>query len=160
MYKYRISTREIKPCFKSVQIFKDQVLGHGAYGIVCKAKCEDLLCAAKTTHQILLDTIESAAKSFVRRFEQECELLSTLRHPNIVQFMGTCSDPDTGGQVLLMEMMEESLTHYCMECQYIPYHIQVNICHDVALALSYLHLNQIVHRCVCSNDILLAGREV
>ena len=55
--------------------------------------------------------------------------------------------------------MEERLTRY-LEYEYIhiPYYMQVNICHDVALALSYLHLNQIVHRCVCSNDILLAGR--
>ena len=50
-----LSSREIKPDFKSVQLFKDQLLGIGSYGVVYKAKCGDLLCAAKKIHETLLD---------------------------------------------------------------------------------------------------------
>ena len=32
--------------FKTIVLLKDQTLGIGAYGSVCKAKCDDLLCAA------------------------------------------------------------------------------------------------------------------
>ena len=40
--------------FNSVQLFKpDQSLGIGSYGYVCKAKCDDLICAAKTLHPTL-----------------------------------------------------------------------------------------------------------
>ena len=54
--------------------------------------------------------------------------------------------------------MDESLTHFLKNSsQPIPYHTQVNICHDIALALSFLHGNDIVHRDLSSNNVLLIG---
>ena len=41
--------------------------------------------------------------------------------------------------------------------QPIAYHIQVNICHDINLALSFLHFNGIIHRDLSSNNVLLHG---
>ena len=41
--------------FKTVQLLKDQVLGIGSYGKVCKAECDGLLCAAKVMHETLFD---------------------------------------------------------------------------------------------------------
>ena len=151
--------------FKSVQLFKDQTLGIGAYGAVCKAKCDDLVCAAKIIHPTLYDPMAQLQVSPQRehrlpmkRFEQECEFLSTIRHPNIVLYLGMHRDEDTGLPVLLMELMDDSLTHFLeSSTQPIPYHIQVNICHDIALALSFLHSNKIVHRDLSSNNVLLRG---
>ena len=81
--------------FKDIHLYKDQILGIGSYGKVCKAKCDDLLCAAKIIHETLFDpTVEKSIESQrehwlpMRRFEQECEFLSTIKHPNIVQFLG------------------------------------------------------------------------
>ena len=151
--------------FKSVQLFKDQVLGIGSYGKVCRAKCDELLCAAKLIHETLFDpTAEQLVapqrehRLPMRRFEQECQFLSTMRHPNIVQYLGIYQDPDTGLPALLMELMDDSLTHFLeSSTQPIPYHIAVNICHDIALALSFLHSNDIVHRDLSSNNVLLIG---
>jgi serine/threonine protein kinase len=57
-----------------------------------------------------------------------------------------------------MELMDDSLTHFLESSpQPIPYHIQVNICHDITLALSFLHSNYIVHRDLSSNNVLLRG---
>ena len=57
-----------------------------------------------------------------------------------------------------MELMDKSLTHFLeSSTQPIPYHIQVNICHDITLALSFLHSNNIVHRDLSSNNVLLRG---
>jgi serine/threonine protein kinase len=121
--------------------------------MVYEAKCDDLLCAAKMLHPIL-----GSDREMIRRFEQQCERLSTLRHPNIVQFIGTYSDPDTKLPVLLMELMDDNLTHFLEDFSHpVPYHILVNICHDVALALSYLHARSVVHRDVSSSCILLLG---
>ena len=153
--------------FKSIQLFKDQALGIGSYGKVCKAKCDDLLCAVKLLHETLLldPTVYQLVASHqrehrlpVRRFEQECEFLSTIRHPNIVQYLGIYRDPDSSLPALLMELMDNSLTHFLESSpQPIPYHIQVNICHDITLALSFLHSNGIVHRDLSSNNVLLIG---
>ena len=156
---------ERKIGFKSVQLFKDQTLGIGSYGAVCKAKCDDLLCAAKILHPTLLDPTAQLQVSRkqehrlpIKRFEQECEFLSTIRHPNIVQYLCMHQDPDTGLPVLLMELMDESLTHFLESSpQPIAYHIQVNVCHDITLALSFLHTNGIIHRDLSSNNVLLRG---
>ena len=157
--------QERKIGFRSVQLSKDQTLGIGSYGAVCKAKCDDLLCAAKILHPTLFDPTaqlqvsrEQEHRLPIRRFEQECEFLSTIRHPNIVQYLCMHQDPDTGLPVLLMELMDDSLTHFLENSpQPIPYHIQVNVCHDITLALSFLHSNGIVHRDLSGNNVLLRG---
>ena len=84
--------------------------------------------------------------------------MSAIRHPNIVQYLGMFRETDTQLPVLLMELMDDSLTHFLeSSTQPIPYHIQVGICHDVTLALSFLHSNNIVHRDLSSNNVLLIG---
>ena len=151
--------------FKTVQLFKEQILGIGSYGKVCKAECDGLLCAAKVIHETLFDpTVQQLVapqrehRLPMRRFEQECEFLSTIRHPNIIQYLGMHHDPDTRLPVLLMELMDDSLTHFLEGSpQPIPYHIQVNVCHDITLALSFLHSNDIVHRDLSSNNVLMIG---
>ena len=154
--------------FKNVQILADQILGIGSYGKVCKAKCDDLLCAAKIIHPTLFDPIahqqvepHKEHRLPTMRFERECEILRTLRHPNIVLFLGMHEDPNTHLPVLLMELMDESLTHFLESSpQPISYHIQVNICHDVTRALSFLHSNKIVHRDLSGNNVLLIGNAI
>ena len=146
-----------------VQLFKDKILGIGAYGKVCRARYGSLPCAAKVIHETLFDP--EALKLVGRgkkhrlpfeRFKQECEVLHNLRHPNIIQYLDVYQDPDTKLPVLLMELMDGSLTHFLEDSlQQIPFHIQVNFSHDIALALSFLHANKILHRDLSSNNVLL-----
>ena len=151
--------------FKTVNLFKDQILGIGSYGKVCRAECDGLLCAAKVIHETLFDPTaqqliapQREHRLPMRRFEQECEFLSTIRHPNIIQYLGMYQDPDTLLPVLLMELMDDSLTHFLESSPWpIPFHIQINICHDIMLALSFLHSNGIVHRDLSSNNVLMIG---
>ena len=89
---------------------------------------------------------------------QECQFLSGVRHPHIVQYLGVSRDPESGLPVLLMELMDSSLTRFLEQSKEpLPFHIQVDICHDIALALAYLHSNRIVHRDLSSNNVLLIG---
>ena len=149
--------------FKNIQLLKNQTLGVGSYGAVCQAKCDDLHCAAKLLHPTLFDptaqhqiATRREHRLPIRRFELECEFMSAIRHPNIVQYLGMYQDPDTRLPVLLMELMDDSLTHFLESSpQPIPYHIQVNICHDITLALSFLHSNEIIHRDLSGNNVLL-----
>ena len=142
----------------SIEIYHDQTLGIGSYGKVCKAKCGQLPCAAKLLHDTLFQDHSAGTQNLMRRFEQECQFLSTIKHPNIVQYLGTTRDPQFGRPVLLMELMDRSLTKFLEQStDPLSYHIQLNICHDVALALSYLHSNAIIHRDLSSNNVLLIG---
>ena len=96
----------------------------------------------------------------MERFQQECGFLESIRHPNIVQYLGMTRDPESRLPVLLMELLDESLTK-TLECsqQSLAYCVQVDICHDIALAVAYLHSNDIIHRDLSSNNVLMiAGR--
>ena len=140
--------------YGSVQIYDKEVLGIGSYGKVCKAKCGRLPCAAKLLHQ----GNDAGTRNLVTKFLQECQFLSTIKHPSIVQYLGTATDPQSRRPVLLMELMDESLTRFLERLTGpLPYHSQLNICHDVALALAYLHSNGIIHRDLSSNNVLLIG---
>jgi len=142
--------------YQNVELIKTESLGIGSYGAVCKAMCDDLPCAAKILHPTLFQFNAPRTTSVMRKFEQECRLLSAIKHPHIVQYLGTYRDPESRLPVLLMELMDESLTHFLKRTQEpLPYHTEVNLCHDVALALSYLHSNGIVHRDLSSNNVLL-----
>ena len=149
---------ESKLKFGAVQIFYDEVLGVGAYGKVCKAKYGPLPSAAKVLHDTLFQDNDPGTRNLISKFQQECQFLSTIKHPSIVQYLGTTNDPQSRRPVLLMELMDESLTKFLKRSHCpIPYHSQLGICHDVALALAYLHANAIVHRDLSSNNVLLIG---
>ena len=144
--------------FGSVKIYDKEVLGIGSYGKVCKAKCGQLPCAAKLLHDTLFQDNDPGTRNLVTKFLQECQFLSTIKHPNIVQYLGTATDPQSQRPVLLMELMDESLTKFLERSTGpLPYHSQLNISHDVALALAYLHSNGIIHRDLSSNNVLLIG---
>ena len=146
--------------YQSFQIDKSQPLGHGSYGAVYKAKCDQLPCAAKVLHPTILDPMDPGADKIRDRFRQECALLESIRHPNIVQYLAMTVDPESRLPVLLMELLDESLTKMLERSQQsLAYYIQVDICHDVALAIAYLHSNNIIHRDLSSNNVLIiAGR--
>ena len=142
--------------YQRVQLLKTEELGVGSYGAVCKAMCDDLPCAAKILHCTLFQFTAPGATSAMRKFEQECHLLSAIKHPNIVKYLSTYHDPESMLLVLLMESMDESLTRFLERShEPLPYHTEVNLCHDIALTLSYLHCNGIVHRDLSSNNVLL-----
>ena len=146
--------------YGAVEVYTEEsdTLGIGSYGKVCKAKWGQLPCAAKLLHDTMFGTNDPGIRKFVERFEQECQFLGAIKHPNIVQFLGASRDPRSRRLVLLMELMDESLTRFLERSTGpLPYHTQLNICQDVALALAYLHSNDIIHRDLSSNNVLLIG---
>ena len=144
--------------YQIVRIIKTSSLGVGSYGAVYRALCDELPCAAKILHPTLFETNDPGARKVIERFEQECQFLSGVRHPHIVQYLGVSRDSESGLPVLLMELMDTSLTRYLERSEEpLPFHIQVDLCHDIVLALVYLHSNGIIHRDLSSNNVLLIG---
>ena len=139
---------------------EENSLGNGSYGAVYRAKCDQLVCAAKVLHPILFQTRDPAAYRIVERFQREIDFLSGLRHPNVIQYLGSCADPETRMPVLFMELMDESLTSFLErpgDPPPLPLHVQVDIGHDVAQALSHLHRHKVLNRDLSSNNVLLIG---
>ena len=151
-----MAERQTEFVYRNIELFKSQSLGSRSYGGVCKAKCDGLPCAAKIMHPTLFDLHDTGAVSYLRLFQEECHLLSLARHPNVVQYLATCYDPDTRLPVLFMELCDESLTAFLERSPGpLSYHIQLNICHDIALALVYLHSNGLIHRDLTGNNVLM-----
>ena len=145
--------------YNVVDILRAEKLGEGSYGAVYRAKCNELLCAAKVLHPILFfEGADAGGEArLMRQFDQECHFLKDLRHPNIVQYLGMYMEGNE--QVLLMELMDGNLTGFLEQNERnpLPYHTAIDISTDVALALAYLHANFIVHRDLSSNNVLLLG---
>ena len=145
--------------YKTLNIDKSQLLGRGSYGAVYKAKCDQLPCAAKVLHPTILDPTDPGAGKIMTKFKQECAFLGSILHPYIVQYLGMTRDPESRLPVLLMELLDENLTKMLERSQQsLAYYVQVDICHDIALAVAYLHSNDIIHRDLSSNNVLIIAR--
>ena len=69
-------------------------------------------------------------------------------------------DPESRLPVLLMELLDESLTKMLKRSQQsLSFYVQLDICHDIALAVAYLHSNDIIHRDLSSNNVLIIARK-
>ena len=87
-------------------------IGSGAYGSVEEVAIPGAICAAKRLHDIFLDRSEIPATEIRRataQFVRECQLMSTLHHPNIVRFRGVAFFPSSRLPALVMERLLTSL---------------------------------------------------
>ena len=74
--------REVRPT-------KNEI-GSGAYGRVFEVDYEGTLCAAKEVHALLLQYAKGDGLQKIKNnFLSECQIWSTLRHPCVVQFLGS-----------------------------------------------------------------------
>ena len=93
------------------------------------------------------------------KFYKECTLLSNLRHPNIVQFIGIYFNNGKTDLVLVMEKMDCDLLQF-MSLQPKPrLTTKLSILQDVASGLVYLHEHNppIVHRDLTAMNVLLTA---
>ena len=135
----------------------DQELGHGSYATVVELEYMGLKCAGKKIHEILLR--QGRGSYAIRRFTEECGLLSQVRHPNVVQFLGVYFRQGVQVPILVMEFLPTNLTS-CIERygnDIGSKEVGYSILHNVALGLYYLHSQTppIIHRDLSSNNILL-----
>ena len=135
----------------------DRELGHGSYASVIELEYMGLKCAGKKIHELLLK--QGNDSYTVRRFEEECRLLSQVRHPNIVQFLGVHFQRGVQVPILVMEYLPTNLTSCINHHGILPKEISYSILHDVALGLRYLHSQTppIIHRDLSSNNVLLTA---
>ena len=163
-YRYNVNFEGLE--LKGVNELSRDELGRGAYGRVYAVKYCQTICAAKEIYSILVEGVEM--QRTIESFMKECRQCSTLRHPNVVQFLGVYYPTGAGGAnmmrlpVMVMEMMADSLTSFVDKHKKIPVHIKYSIVHDVSLGLCYLHNHDppIVHRDLSPNNVLLTAHHV
>ena len=155
---------------KGVKELGRDELGRGAYGRVYAVKYCETICAAKEIHSILVEGVgQVQMQRTIESFMRECRQCSTLRHPNVIQFLGVYYPTTVAGgadgmrlPVMVMEMMADSLASFVEKHEKIPVHIKYSVVHDVSLGLCYLHNHDppIVHRDLSPNNVLLTAHHV
>ena len=118
-----------------------------------------MVYAGKKIHDTLLDIGNIGTENIATKYIQECQLMSSLRHPNITQFLGVCYLPDYQLPVLVMEKLDSNLDDLLETVPNIPLIIKYSILEDVARGLLYLHKHnpQVVHRDLTARNILLTS---
>ena len=134
--------------------------GSGAYGAVYEVTVDGVTCIAKRLHDILVDPLVAAKeKVYIQdKFRNECVLLSKLRHPHIVHFVGVHYGENLS---LIMERLRTDLAslledNFAKEIT-IPLSIKLSILLDVSYGLLYLHTHTptIIHRDLTAPNILV-----
>ena len=157
------STMELKDKlnqFKLTGITDKRVeLGRGAYATVIELRFRGLKCAGKRFYSSLSAEVEGhQSEALQRRWYNECALLGSLRHPNIVQFLGLHFG-DSPLPMLVMEFVPFTLSRHLDKYGTFPNQISYRILVDVAKALCYLHGSHptIIHRDLSANNVLLTS---
>ena len=129
-----------------------------------------MAAAAKTVYAFLQEsdgTVEDLSKA-ASEFVRECQLMSTLRHPNLVQFLGVTFFPGSRLPALVMERLLTSL-HDLLSPDTPPPRdavpplgffsmaLKCSLLQDVACGLAYLHGQSpsIIHRDLSARNVLL-----
>ena len=155
-----LKPRQVQPVNANNLVLEGKEIGAGNFGTIFKAKYNFLPCVVKVLHP----KFQNGA--FREAVYRERAILSSLRHPNIVQFLDIqdYSPPSPAGGshrslvALIMEMMDENLTSLLSRHKRagaLLWHTLVDICHDVTLALHYLHTRGVVYCILSSNNVLL-----
>ncbi|GFP91386.1 U-box domain-containing protein 34 [Phtheirospermum japonicum] len=147
--RYRKYT--IEEIEKSTNNFsRSMKIGEGGYGPVYKGKLDHTRVAIKV--------LRPDAAQGRKQFQQEVEVLSVMRHPNMVLLMGAC--PEFG--CLVYEYMNngslEDRLYRKGNTPPIPWAIRFKIAADIATGLLFLHQAKpepLVHRDLKPANILL-----
>ena len=126
----------------------EKKIGAGAFGEVWKGEWAGTNVAIK---KILKADISEAD---LKEFSTEILLVSKLRHPNIVQFLGACMDPDF---CLVIEFMDRGTLFDVVQQNSLTWKLKASMITDIVKGMMYLHTRTppIVHRDVKSLNILV-----
>lgn len=132
------------------------LVGSGGSGCIYKAHLDDDLFAAvkRLNH--------STAKHLQRDFQTEVELMSRIRHPNLVSLLGYSINQENHDHLLVYELMLngslEDLLHGPSRGSALTWNLRMKIALDAARGLEHLHERcnpPIIHRDFKSSNILL-----
>ncbi|KAL3735280.1 hypothetical protein ACJRO7_024417 [Eucalyptus globulus] len=127
-------------------------LGEGGFGTVYYGRLQD-------GREVAVKRLFENNLKRVEQFMNEVEILTRLRHPNLVTLFG-CTSRRSRELLLVYEYipngtMADHLFGKSSSTGPIPWRIRLNMAIESADALAYLHKSDVIHRDVKTNNILL-----
>ncbi|XP_023734375.1 putative receptor-like protein kinase At5g39000 [Lactuca sativa] len=137
--------------------FDDElVIGHGGFGKVYKA----CISIEETTHVVAIKRLDSKSNQGAPEFRAEIEMLSKLRHCNLVSLIGFCDDNKE--MILVYAYMPNGTLYDHLHKAETPLNWmqRIQIAIGAARGLDYLHTgfgtqHGVIHRDVKTSNILL-----
>jgi len=143
---------EFVPIVKMNELKLGHLVGKGHYSTVYSAMCRGDEVAVKVLNDLQLD--EEAIKAF----KKEVDIMSRIRHKNIVLLMGTCTE-DLKALCIITELLQTNLQTLLHSPNIKLSNLQkINFCMDTALGMAWLHNAQpvkIIHRDLKPSNLLL-----
>jgi len=131
-------------------------LGDGAFGQVYKGNWGDKLVALKKIDvNYAAGNLKITEEEVFESLQWEVSRLSTVSHPNLVQFYGIYQDPKDGCIYLVMEFCEGGTLQSKLEKDNVPYSVRWQWALELAEGLAYLHDQGILHRDLKAENVLL-----
>ncbi|NWI84761.1 M3K19 kinase, partial [Pitta sordida] len=132
---------------------RGEVLGKGAYGTVyCGLTSHGQLIAVK---EIVLNTSDQlTTEKEYQKVHEEVDLLKTLKHVNIVTYLGTCLEANILS--IFMEFVPGgSISSIISRFGPLPEVVLCKYTKQILQGVAYLHDNCVVHRDIKGNNVML-----
>ena len=153
---------DIEQVSDDLVLFKNQPIGSGTFSIVFKGEFDKQPCAVKVLQTVVNEihlanpVSKNAREDFILS-----EYLESFKHPNIVCHLATRKHPPTNHLVLVLELMDCNLRQFFTpqpgkDPVQLSLTVQSSLCLDIASGLEYIHSRDVIHRNLCSENILLA----
>jgi len=138
----------------------NEVLGRGAYKTVWRA-FDNELGIEVAWNAIGIESLDQATR---QRFLSEIDLLSRLKHPNIIQLLHAWTRKEDGKFVFITELLTSgTLSSYLRRIKGpVQKRVLVNWCKQILTGLEYLHSQSppVIHRDLKAENILVNGNTV
>lgn len=129
-------------------------IGGGGYGVVYRGVLRD-------DAQVAIKCLSAESRQGANEFLTEINVISRIRHPNLVELLGCCVEDNH--RILVYEYLENnslsrSLLGSRSKYVFLDWPTRVSICLGTATGLAFLHEEaeqQIVHRDIKASNILL-----
>ena len=139
-YSWKVSYNDIR---------LEKEIGRGGYGAVYIGQ---LKVAVKQLHRIIM------SPKMIELMNREIDIMSKLRHPNLLFFIAAVFDDPSGNPLIITELMDMSLRDAYEKNFLASEREKLVILKDAAAGLNYLHClpDPIIHRDVSSANVLLS----
>ncbi|KAA8532034.1 hypothetical protein F0562_006823 [Nyssa sinensis] len=133
--------------------FENKV-GSGSYGDLYRG----MYCSQEVAIKVLKP--ERVSEDMLREFAQEVFIMRKIRHKNVVQFIGACTQPPN--LCIVTEFMSRGSIYDFLHKQRGVFKLStlLKVAIDISKGMNFLHQNNIIHRDLKTANLLMDENEV
>ncbi|KAJ4772042.1 Protein kinase superfamily protein [Rhynchospora pubera] len=137
-------------------LFVGSKIGEGAHGKVYQGKYRDQIVAIKVVNG---GSTPDEKELLEARFIREVNMMSKVKHENLVKFIGACKHPLMVIATELLPGMSLKKFLSSIKPQQLDIRTSVSYALDIARAMDCLHANGIIHRDLKPDNLLLTANK-